>query len=238
MVTAKRRTPVVLECYPAQDYSGPVIPANAFIPFRNPASFNLLRQRQIEGSSPPLKLTAGETLVTGGMAQAADSACRRLTTKDAPGLHGASAPLIPLHCCWGFHGSGCRIHLGSNHPLVRRIRGRHHRLFRTNKAPQIDPACRRPPFSWKWRQHLLWVDLVRAGLPFAGPQRSPETHPVIQGFLALLDFESRLARLRRKMRLGTKCSGFSRISANSRVLVFVLVSPCFRALRPAAGFLT
>jgi hypothetical protein len=69
MVTSKTAAPIVLECYPSQDYSGAVIPPNAYIPFRNPATFQLLNSRQIQGVSPLQKISAGQTLVTGGHAR-------------------------------------------------------------------------------------------------------------------------------------------------------------------------
>ena len=69
MVTAATRCPVVIECYPAQDYTGEVIPAGAYIPFRNPARFTVLDKKRAEGSSPILKITPGTTFITGGHAR-------------------------------------------------------------------------------------------------------------------------------------------------------------------------
>ena len=68
MVTSKTKTPIVIGCYPALDYTGAAIPAKSFVPFRNPATFNLLNKQQAEGVCPPLRITAGHTQVTGGNA--------------------------------------------------------------------------------------------------------------------------------------------------------------------------
>lgn len=69
MVSAKSAIPIVVELYPAHDYSGAVIPAGAYIPFRNPATFDVLGRRLGIGSSPIADITAGDTFVTGGHAR-------------------------------------------------------------------------------------------------------------------------------------------------------------------------
>jgi hypothetical protein len=69
MVSAKSAVQIVVELYAAHDYSGNVIPAGDYIPFRNQATFHLLGKRKGGGSSPIPEIAAGDTFVTGGHAR-------------------------------------------------------------------------------------------------------------------------------------------------------------------------